>query len=368
MTDGTYVARNAEAVGISRDNNFDVIRLLAALQVAVLHACHHLDAGLPEGVRRFLELFPGVPIFFFISGLLVTSSLMRRPLASYIESRARRILPALWLAFALAVGLLAAFGQIGTPELSSLQFWLWAVGQATLFQIFSPDMFRDFGVGVVNGSLWTIPVEIGFYVLLPILLWLATFTGQPDARNRRLTILLTSGGVISFAIYAVVWPAIDNEPVLVKVISASPAAHLWQFALGALTYIHRSRVLGLVETLKRIPAGWAAPLVAYAALGWWVAPSIPVDVFSALGYPLLMFGVLSAALAAPSWAKLLRGYDISYGLYLYHMLAVNAAVAMGFRGNGEAAAAAVVVSVMMAMASWRFVEAPLLRRPGIAST
>ena len=44
------------------------------------------------------------------------------------------------------------------------------IGQLTLFQFFTPDALRDFGYGCPNGSLWTIPVEIEFYILIPLIL------------------------------------------------------------------------------------------------------------------------------------------------------------------------------------------------------
>lgn len=349
---------------IDRNNNFDIIRLFAALQVAVLHASRHLDAGMPDELTRFLELFPGVPIFFFISGLLVTSSLAKRPLLAYAESRARRILPALVLAFVLAVVILTVFGQIGSTELIEPAFWAWAFGQVTLFQIFSPDMFRDFGVGVVNGSLWTIPVEVGFYVLLPVIAWVAAAMGPAATIRRRMTFLLVIGAIVSFAIYALVWPTGPDTPVVIKLISASPAAHLWQFALGALTYLYYDKAFAAARRLSVLPLGWAAPLVVYAVLGWWLEPRVPLAVFEGVGYPLLMFGVFSLAVAAPSAARLLRGYDISYGLYLYHMLAVNVGVALGFKGHWAAAPVAVTIAALTAAASWRLLESPILHRAG----
>jgi peptidoglycan/LPS O-acetylase OafA/YrhL len=50
-------------------NNFDLIRLAAAAQVAVLHVTAYLSPDFNESaLGRLLEAFPGVPIFFFISG------------------------------------------------------------------------------------------------------------------------------------------------------------------------------------------------------------------------------------------------------------------------------------------------------------
>ena len=56
-------------------NNFDLIRLAAALQVASTHALPYFVPGSRSWyLVRFLELFPGVPVFFFVSGFLISKS------------------------------------------------------------------------------------------------------------------------------------------------------------------------------------------------------------------------------------------------------------------------------------------------------
>ena len=62
---------------ISRTNNFDLIRLFAALQVLVGHVFVHLKV---DGYSTLLTIegyFPGVLMFFTISGFLITYSLDR---------------------------------------------------------------------------------------------------------------------------------------------------------------------------------------------------------------------------------------------------------------------------------------------------
>ena len=58
-----------------RINNFDLIRLLAASQVLVMHMLHYFKLEPASSSGKFLTVvflnFPGVPIFFVISGFLV---------------------------------------------------------------------------------------------------------------------------------------------------------------------------------------------------------------------------------------------------------------------------------------------------------
>lgn len=325
-------------------NNFDLIRLAAALQVALLHASEHLHAPLGP-VGDFLALFPGVPIFFFMSGMLVTASALRRPLRDYAEARARRIIPALWLAFALALITLTAFGQIGRAETESPVFWAWVASQLTVFQVFNPAMFRDFGVGAVNGSLWTIPVEVGFYMLLPALIYVA------KAERKAMTALFAVGAVLTFLVgYAVR----DTDSLPLKIVAATPLAHFWLFAIGALAYLHLDRL-----KLARVP--WFVPLGAYAAAAYLARPILPEIVWAGLGTVMLCAAVLWAGLAAPVVVGVLRGNDVSYGIYVYHMLAVNALLALGLTGCG-AVVAALLVSLAAAFLSWNLAESTVLRR------
>ena len=157
---------------ISRENNFDLIRLIASLEVAIGHTCFHLQV--PENnlfASGYSFPFPGVFVFFVISGFLITASYERnKQYLRYLKNRILRIVPALWIAFILLFIILWVFGFINRDTLSNLPFWGWMFGQITLFQFYTPDILRPFGVGCPNGSLWTIPVEFIFYLILPLLL------------------------------------------------------------------------------------------------------------------------------------------------------------------------------------------------------
>ena len=85
----------------ARHNNFDLIRLLAAAQVVFVHAVGHtpvLESHPPwlRGLLDVVVMFPGVAVFFVISGFLVPRSYERlrdRP-GTYFMHRALRIYPA----------------------------------------------------------------------------------------------------------------------------------------------------------------------------------------------------------------------------------------------------------------------------------
>ena len=152
---------------IPLENNLNILRLIFAIQVMLVHLSTHIeDFSSPS----FIKHFPGVPSFFFISGFLIYTSCQRLTLKMYFFNRLVRIFPALF--FATIGGffvVLIAKDYIFIWENITLVS-IWFISQITIGQAFNPSQFRDIGVGVINGSLWTITVEILFYLACPIVI------------------------------------------------------------------------------------------------------------------------------------------------------------------------------------------------------
>jgi peptidoglycan/LPS O-acetylase OafA/YrhL len=113
---------------IDHKNNFDLIRLFAALQVVQFHLFRVLSLpAKPNAITFILGQFPGVPIFFVVSGFLVTQSYRYGSgnIDSYFARRALRIYPALWINISLIVLLLAVTGSLSAQmEGPRLGEWL----------------------------------------------------------------------------------------------------------------------------------------------------------------------------------------------------------------------------------------------------
>jgi peptidoglycan/LPS O-acetylase OafA/YrhL len=154
-----------------KENSLDAMRLLAASEVAIEHTFEFMLDERPDNLFfDILELFPGVPIFFFISGYLISKAYERSPNNwEYAKNRILRLYPALIICVAVNIMMVGATGYFSISQASNSDIALLFLGKTTFFQFYNPDFMRAFGDGVLNGSLWTICVELQFYILTPLL-------------------------------------------------------------------------------------------------------------------------------------------------------------------------------------------------------
>lgn len=332
-----------------RVNNFDLIRLFAAGQVAVLHAFDNLKVEL--GNVTYLTWFPGVPIFFFISGFLIVKSWENtkdRP-ARFVENRFLRLYPALWVCLLFTVVSVFATGYPARQGITASQWATWIFAQMTFVQFYNPDFLRNYGLGVVNGSLWTISVELQFYLLAPLVAWMI----------RRKNAALYLFCIVSIALHIVNEHFNPRTTTAWKLLTVSFAPWVFMFVFGAMVSMYRP----WLDYIKR-----QNPLALLAAYLVVYGTSIHYRLGGGNGLTLPSF-ILLAALATnlaflrPDTAKRwLRDNDISYGLYIYHKPVYNLFIFYGLVSSVGQLCLALLISTLLAVASWKFVEKPALGR------
>ena len=125
---------------ISRDNNFDLVRLFAALQVVFFHVQNRMDIVI-SGMDWFRYL-TGVPIFFTVSGFLITSSYMRnKDVKQYLVNRALRIYPAIYLLIVATTIAALVCGDMGFGTLLLADYRRWIISWITIDQNFTPPPY-----------------------------------------------------------------------------------------------------------------------------------------------------------------------------------------------------------------------------------
>ncbi|MFC7300107.1 acyltransferase family protein [Herminiimonas aquatilis] len=292
------------------DNNFLILRLVAASLVVYGHS-FALAAPCASCIDMFGTLFRyrysgdiGLHIFFIISGFLVTASFCNRSsLIEFMKARLLRIYPALMVCSVLMIllgAVLTTYDQ--SSYWSSSETWRFWYLNFTLRGIAFdlPGVFQELKFKAMNGSLWSLAVELRLYFIVAIFGLLGAF------RSRRITNIV----LIAIVFLAVLKPQwiffFSKAPENLRVAGF--------FLLGSLAYMNRSL----------IPMRWALLVVSVAI----AAITFGTVLFEWFAGVTLCYGVFLIAFARkiqlPAILK-----DYSYGIYLYawpiqQLIALNA--------------------------------------------
>jgi peptidoglycan/LPS O-acetylase OafA/YrhL len=164
---------------MSRDNNLNFLRLFFASLVLVSHSfsiCFLPEPIVGNGYGIGSVGTLGVYGFFTVSGYLMIHSYNRYDhIGIFLWHRFLRIYPALIIVvFFSALLMFFTQEQIGIIEYIKLDsFWKFIFGNATLINIGSNSIdYVLWGVNkynVINGPLWTLPVEVRMYLFVAML-------------------------------------------------------------------------------------------------------------------------------------------------------------------------------------------------------
>jgi peptidoglycan/LPS O-acetylase OafA/YrhL len=222
----------------------------------------------------------------------------------------------------------------------------------SIFQSYGADFMKPLGSGGLNSSLWTIPVELEFYLFLPALY------GMFQLRRRRGNTLVLVVLMVSLAVELVLvhgrrhFPRIADYGFLERTL----APYLWMFLVGVLIQRNWTAVRGWLADR----AHWW--FLAYLLLCL-LATLLRIDLGGNDISPIFLLPlaglVMSIGMSARGLSdRILQHQDISYGLYIYHMLVIRLMMQFAVLSLS----AVIVISLALAIISWTLVERPFLKR------
>ena len=296
----------------------------------------------------------GVNLFFALSGYLLFWPFVKHSfgdgrridLGRYAANRALRILP---LYYVVLVAYLVIWHDGGT-----LRQWL-------LFGTFSENFSTD-TILTVNPVMWSLVIEVHFYLLLPLFAFLLAKVAAGS--SRRALAVVVGLGLASFALR---WATLYRDP--------TPDPYLRYSLLSTFMFFVPGMVLALLRLMweRGLPSWLAGPLRAPEV---WLAGSVAIWLLVASGqtrgYPIAAasFLLLGACVLPLRPSGLVRSLDwrplaligvVSYSVYLWHVLVVNELEDWGVTGTWERLAVSLPAVVAVAAISYALVERPFLR-------
>ena len=375
---------------MDRYRNLDVLRAVAALAVLVGHAYALGPDEVPLASASvhgalLVGTTAGVWLFFALSGFVIArpfvAALVRGEplpaLGAYATRRAARIYPLYWVALAFV---LATLGSAGAT-------W-WELGaHIGLLHNLAPGR-----QGAIIFAAWTLTLEAIFYVLVPV----AASAIRRRVRGPVPAAWLATGVVVVWAA-SVGWAVLaswlhdaDGEPSLYlrrlapALLAAFCPGILLAVAQAAETGAPRRALAAITRNRSGVWAG-AGVLVALGVASASLEPGASESAVRSwlVGLPMFRqllvvgFGLaVAAAVHGPTWrgpVARVGGWlgDRSYGIYLLHAVAlywldanprfVPLAEESGWVAFVVHVAYLAAISVVLAAASWRWVEQPAIR-------
>ncbi len=325
---------------MQRENNFDLLRLVLAWVVVLVHTADLSLAPQFAPISRLLSSRMAVEGFFAISGCLIVASWDRsRTVSGYFRRRAQRILPGYWFAFLYTIVLGAAVSILPPARfLATSATWKYIAANLAFANFLHPGLpgvFPHNDLSAVNGALWTLKIEVMFYLFVPVLIGCCRRIGTAWT--------LASCFLLSL-VYRMVLEGGGHHTLAVQL-----PGQLSFFLVGAGVYFY----FGWFQQHSHLV--WAVALVSTGlGCGFGFFP------LRALGVPLL---VLAIAFLLPAVRGVTRFGDFSYGTYVLHFPTVQLFISLGFfsRSPWLALCALVFTVGLLAAFSWYAVERHFLR-------
>lgn len=316
----------------NNNNNFDILRLFLASSVVWHHFLLLTQTNISFFLFDVVDREVAVKAFFVISGALIWASGERtQKLWLFVKKRAFRVYPAYILV--LLISVLWAFIVYEADFTAIFSYFFW---NSLFLNFINPcieNVFQDNVICAVNGSLWTLKLEVGFYAFVGF-----CFYGFKNYRKQILvlfTILSIAINIIATYVYKDVVPQvyINQLPFL-----------FFYFGIGALVFTKYKEISQVNNTL----------LFAFASF---------LYLLNEIFYPLFVITlVFYIGFGLPFKINLVRIGDLSYGSYIYHFPIIQILVASeSLSGNKYFDIASVFGLVYIcSLISWKIVEKPFL--------
>jgi Predicted acyltransferases len=337
-----------EARGHDAQNNFTFLRALAATLVIYGHsfALAPNPCGTCADLVRSLTHFAaahvvGVMVFFTISGFLIASSYLRSAcLSKFLLSRALRIYPGLVICLSVTVLLIGPlFTKLSLVDYFRSEvtagYFMTNLGlYSTAYELPGVHFSATTHGTSVNGSLWTIPLEVRLYLCIA----LAGMTGILRSRKAANTMVILLGIIIM------------TDPARFPLTGENSATHslIFCFVAGTCFFINRQFIWvdGRILVLMVVVAGIALP--------------INKSAFTFISAAAVIYGVFCLAYAPkipiPRWLG-----DYSYGIYLYGFpIQQMIAFLQPESGPYQLMAISIPAAWLAGALSWQLVEHPLM--------
>lgn len=292
--------------------------------------------------------------FFILSGFLMYPSFKKLGnLKDFIIHRARRLCPTYFF-----IVMLCAFGCVFVSSLDFCEyfeaegFWKYLAANLTFLNWLHPSLpgvfdSCEFIENSVNGSLWTMKVEVALDLSIPLFIWV----NDKFHLNKIKTaiFLIVSSIIIRFILY---YLYIKTENASYEILSRQIFGQIGYFYFGVLMFLKRE---WLVRNIKSA--------IIIGAVIYFTIPYIPFGIIflGPLGVGLLFLGV---SMIERTFTSLGKVNCISYNIFLLHYPLIQLYIYLGFNYLPQYLSLIIIICVttFLAYLTNRYIDRPFAKK------
>ncbi|ANN60778.1 acyltransferase [Mesorhizobium loti] len=338
---------------------FDFLRIALAMSVLFAHSFLIAEGEKFQYSTPPLALMHAsiIPMFFTLSGFLITGSALRLRLKDFILNRGMRIVPALVMdIFFAAIVIGPIFTTLSLREyFSTYEFLSYFANIVGLIHYVLPGVFESNPFpNTVNGSLWTVPFEIGCYAIMALII-LTHLLKRP----RILLCAALVFAVLVFISLAYEWVPFGGEGRIFTATNhflKSDGRTLYVYFLaGILLYLFRNKI-------PFHPAIFGTAILLFFLAAFDVFAALPQMPVKLLLIPIVAYVTVYVGLSPIPRIPIYGRGDYSYGIYLYGYPFQQALVTLFPKLTSPWLhfGISMVLVTGVAMLSWHFIEKPTL--------
>lgn len=324
-----------------KTNNFDLLRLILAVTVAIVHTDALTQLEIFATFSQFLNSKIAVDSFFIISGFLIFMSFdSNSRIIDYGIKRAKRIIPgysAVIIICAVLMFFISTKTVSGYFNIDFIKYIFFNLLTLNFIHLSLPGVFNENPNHFVNGALWTIKIEVMFYFSVP-------FIAYTFSKSNKALILISIYILSIFYSILMLWLSSHYEMEIFVRLERQLPGQMTFFISGAFLYyyfdnFYKNHLPILMVSLSILlihkyiininflyPASLAVVVIYFATI------------FKYLGN----FGKLG---------------DLSFGVYIWHFPIIQIFIFYGFFSNITLGALSLILSIFItSYLSWHLIE------------
>lgn len=312
------------SVNVSKRNAFNFLRLVCCLIVIYEHCVVLSGVDFPCYDLRGIA----VNVFFVLSGFWVSQSFLKSgSIKEYAIKRCKKIFPQYWLVVIVCAVGLSAFSVLPLREYfcdgGFYKYLAANIFTLNFIQTNLPGVFEGLALnGSVNGSLWTIKIEVGFYILLPFIVFAVKKLREKFNGGGYECIVLAVLYLLS-VLYEVFMPFITEKISLPSALNNQLPAFISYFVSGMIFAFYGEKLF------SKLKIAFLPCLAILFLLNVFKISFVSVLLVPVLTPVCLAVCVMFLGLNLKIFADIGRKTDYSYSLYLVHFPLAMCFVSLG---------------------------------------